>query len=385
MVIGPLMQRDNEDVSNSNWKQVGPETMIDVDDLQRGLKEVCPGMEVRGCSEGSCDTAEAGETVVRAPGHDHRAGCFPTGKFKEMVDKAITENTNGTITRNDVSPDKSVKVEFGDSFLGWNYTATQESHLKSEIYQILHFSPSLLSLGRKVQAAAKKAAEGRDIVGIHFRGEGDWPSSVCNASAQIDFYSRELQRWNRYRAWKWKLRDIYLSCGDQERVQMFREAMLPLGFTVHDKHSLLNSTEPWGDESTLKEIADLNFDQKAVVEYVNLRDASRFLGILPSTLSYIVAYERTLDQSFNAPLDAEEAASEMRLAGGRGRKWQTTTNGKDGKEKDKVGWFEKYILAGSWRGEGLSKHWPIAIEMRGDKRTKLLVVDGQSELSDAFP
>ena len=378
LILGPLMQRDNENLWNTNWKQVGPERMLDIADLQRGLKEACPGMDVRGCPEGGCDTAEEGETVVRAPDHDHRRGSFTTGRFREMVDTTIAEQTNGTMAREDVTVENSVKVEFGDSFLGWNYTAVHESRLKAEIYRILHFSPSLLSLGQKVQNAAKQATGGRDIVGIHFRGEGDWPSSVCNASAQIEMYSNVLTRWNNFRLWKWKLKDIYLSCGDQERVQMFREAMAPLGFTVHDKHSLLNNTEAWGDEETLKEIEDLNFDQKAVVEYVNLRDASRFLGLLPSTLSYIVAYERTLDQALDAPMDAGENTAVMRLGVGKGRKWQTV-------EKEKVGWFEKYILAGSWRGEELAKHWPEAIQMRGDEKTKLLVVDGQSELSDAFP
>ena len=134
-----------------------------------------------------------------------------------------------------------MKVEFGDSFLGWNYTTTAEFQLKAEIFRILHFSPSLLSLGEKVKDAAKQAAGGRDIVGIHFRGEADWPSSVCNASTQTEMYSDVLTRWNKFRLWK--LKDIYLSCGDQERVQMFGEAMAPLSFTVHNKHSLLNNTE----------------------------------------------------------------------------------------------------------------------------------------------
>lgn len=384
------MQRDNENLWNTNWKQVGPETMIDVEDLQRGLKEACPSMDVRECPEGRCDTAEENETVVRAPDHDHRSGSFTTGKFKEMLETAITETTNGTISRSDITQERPLKVEFGDSFMGWNYTSTHETHLKAEIFKLLHFAPDLLALGLKVQQAAKQASQGRNIVGIHFRGEGDWPSSVGNASAQIDFYSKELEKWNRFKLWKWKLRDIYLSCGDQERVQIFRDAMAPLGFIVHDKHSLLNNTEGYGDIETLKEIEDLNFDQKAVVEYVNLRSSSRFLGLLPSTLSYIVAYERTLSLSYSPLLDAGEAASSMRQFGGKGRKMEAPSGTPPAEagnknKKERVGWFEKYILAGSWRGEGLNKHWAEKVQMKGDDSTKLMVIDGQSELSDAFP
>ena len=91
-------------------------------------------------------------------------------------------------------------------------------------------------------------------------------------------------------------------------------------------------------------------------------------------------YERTLNQVSDAFMDAEENGSVIRLGGGSKGEWQTM-----GSEKEKMGWFEKYILAESWRGEGLAKHWQEAIQMRGDERTNLLVVDGQSELSDAFP
>lgn len=350
--------------------------MIDVQDLVAGLKESCPKMDVRGCPEGACDEGGEFDIVVRAPDHDHRSGSFVTGRFKEVVDAAIIEGTNSTLTRSSLTSTQTLKVEFGDSFMGWNYTSTSEFALKKEIFQILHFAPDLLSLGQKVQTAAKRASGGKDIVGIHFRGEGDWPSSVCNASAQIDFYSRELEKWNKFRYWKWKLQDVYLSCGDAGRVEMFRDAVKPLGFRVHDKHSLLNTTDP----DTLREIEELNFDQKAVVEYVNLKGAERFLGLLPSTLSYIIAYERTLNETLDAPLDAEHNAAALRLGGGKGREWQIT----DAPE-EKVGWFEKYILAASWRGEGMSKHWKEPIAMHGDERTKLLIVDGQSELSDAFP
>ena len=55
---------------------------------------------------------------------------------------------------------------------------------------------------------------------------------------------------------------------------MFREAMAPLGFRVHDKASLLNAT----DQVTLGRIRDLNFDQKAVVEYVNLKICEPVFG-----------------------------------------------------------------------------------------------------------
>lgn len=376
LALAPLMQRDDENLWNTNWRQVGPETMIDVDDLVKNLREACPGMDVRECPEGACEVPKEGEVVVQAPRHDHRDGSWITGQFKDFVDGAIVDGTNSTMMRADVDDEKTMKVEYGDSFLGWNYTATFESALKKEIFQVQHFAPDLLSLGQKVQAAAQKAAGGRDIVGIHFRGEDDWPSEVCNASAQINMYGKELARWNKFRLWKWKLQDIYLSCGDLEKVEIFRQAMAPLGFKVHDKHSLLSTTDP----ETLKQIEELNFDQKAVVEYVNLKGAERFLGLLPSTLSYIVAYKRTLNETFDAPFDAELATNAQLQSAGKGRKSQMVAE-----LEGKVGWFEKYILAGSWRGEGLSKHWPEPIQMRGDDRTKLLVVDGQSELSDAFP
>ena len=356
MAIAPLMLRDNENLSNLNWKQVGPEAMLDVEGLQRGLKEVCPGMDVKGCPDGSCDEGSEYAQVLKAPDREPIYDSFTIGKAKEMVNSAITKNNTSTFPQEDISPERPLRVEYGNSMLGWNYTAGHESAIQSEIYQILNFSPYLLSLGEKVQAAAKRAANGRDIVGVHFRAEADWPDIAGNASVQMEAYVKELE--------KWKVKDVYLSCGDQQKVHLFREAMNPLGITVHDKNSLLNNTEGWGDEAALGEIERLNFDQKAVVEYVNLRDASKFLGLLTSALSHMVAYERTLDQNFDAPMDAGKADAE-----------------------EKVGWFEKYILAGSRRTEGLNRHLSIMnpFEVRGDESTKLLVIDRQGELTDFFP
>jgi hypothetical protein len=336
VIMAPLMQRDNNNVGDTNHNEVCPETILDVADLAERMAEVCPAMPIRGCND-----ASGIDITLRAQEKHHLSGGFVTGKFKAFIDDTIAES--GVVAKEDISNEKAVKVEFGDSFMGWNYTATSEQEMKRELFNIVNFNTTLLDLGTKVYNAIKKKANGKPIVGVHFRGESDWPEDVCSAETQIKFYTEELEKWNNLRGGI--IEDVYVSCGDMGRIQLFREALAPLGYAVHDKDSLLTD-----QPQTRQTIDDLNFDQKAVVEYVPLQSATYFLGLLPSTLSYIAAYSRT------AATDHEQAE-----------------------------WFETHLLFDSTRGHQLQKFMPKPLEMKGDDYTKLLVIDKMSELSDAFP
>lgn len=54
----------------------------------------------------------------------------------------------------------------------------------------------------------------------------------------------------------------YVSCGDPAAIGTFREMLAPLGYTVHDKWTLL-AEQP----VTLAQVEALRFDEKAIVEY----------------------------------------------------------------------------------------------------------------------
>lgn len=138
--------------------------------------------------------------------------------------------------------------------------------------------------------------------------------------------------------------DIYISCGDRSKIQMFREFMADDNYVVHDKWTLL-ADRP----ATLDVVERLSFDSKGVVEYNVLRRGRYFQGHFTSTLSLLVAYTRTMDQQ---------------------------------------DFFNTYINAGSSRSYDApwnwNRYWPDSMTLKGDNTTKLFVVSG-ADVMDQYP
>lgn len=135
---------------------------------------------------------------------------------------------------------------------------------------------------------------------------------------------------------------VYVSCGDEEVIKIFRQILAPLGYIVHDKWTLLAD-----NEEMLDLVDNLPFDEKAIVEYETLVHSKYFLGPAMSSMSSLIAYERTLDE-----------------------------------EKDI---FTTHIFPGSVRDEETRwRTYPNAPAMMGDETTKLMVVN-QFDIMDNFP
>jgi hypothetical protein len=139
-----------------------------------------------------------------------------------------------------------------------------------------------------------------------------------------------------------RINTVYVSSGDVSVIQAFRETLTPLGYTVHDKWTLLAD-----NEEMLDRVDSLPFDQKAIVEYETLVHSKYFLGPAMSSMSALIAYERTLNE-----------------------------------EKDL---FTTHIFPGSTRNEETRwRTYPNAPAMKGDEKTKLMVVS-HFDLMDNFP
>jgi hypothetical protein len=118
--------------------------------------------------------------------------------------------------------------------------------------------------------------------------------------------------------------------------------LTPLGFEVIDKISLLQGRENGG---VLAAIESMDFDQRGIVEYETLVRSTFFLGIVMSTMSSLIAYERTVDS-------------------------------------EKEDFFETHIFNDSWK-IGINRNYP-AMAMKGNRHTRLMVVSG-ADVMDSFP
>lgn len=138
------------------------------------------------------------------------------------------------------------------------------------------------------------------------------------------------------------IKTVYVRSGDADVIETFRETLNPLGYTVHDKWKLLAD-----DQELLDQVNNLPFDHKAIVEYETLVHSKYLLGPAMSSMSSLVAYERTID----------------------------------GKEDI----FTTHIFPGSVRDEKTRwRTYSNTPAMMGDKTTKSMVVN-HFDIMDNFP
>ena len=175
---------------------------------------------------------------------------------------------------------------------------------------------------------------------VHLRGENDWPDKFGSSADQMRLYKEDIGVIRKAKSID--LKTVYVSCGDQKVIETFRQLLAPLGYTVHDKWSLLAD-----DEETLELVNRLPFDQKGIVEYETLVHSKYFFGPAMSSMSALIAYERSLN-------DEEDV-------------------------------FTSHIFPGSVRDEDTRwRMYPSTPAMLGDEKTRLMVVN-QFDIMDNFP
>jgi len=308
------------------------------------MDTVCPQLKIRGCDDRSGISNEvigAWRGKIEVP--------HVRGQFRDLVDTAF-ENYEFSI--DNVSVSNPAVVSWGDAFAAWDYNATGEmGSIRKALFKALTFNQSLLDLGSEIFESPELSSG--PFIGVHLRGERDWPAVFGNASFQVDYYVKEIERINS--EGEQNISTVYFSCGDPTPIHIFRTRMVLLGYTVVDKWSLLGNRS-----ETFERMDALNFDQKGIVEYAlpccipslmkitkcilsryqTLVGAKVFIGIMLSTFSCLVAFARSLEH-----------------------------------EED---FFEKHIFPNTTTIGPMDTHrmFPGGAEIRGDEETRLLVQSG---------
>lgn len=329
LILGTVTTRDEANLVNTNHKPVCPDFFWDIEGLERELQNECPQLQLRSCGNTTGITRK-----LKAPRRVYTEASHTKDTFRQLTQKVLVENK---IRKKKITPLNPVIIEYGDSYLAWNYTAAHErATISKQLFKTLTYNRDILNLAKQVSSALETLAP---FVAIHFRSESDWPAVFGSASQQMAVYTAELEQLRNTSSIP--VKTVYISSGDSAAIQRFREHLTPLGFAVHDKFTLL-SQQP----DVAAEIEQLPFDQKAIVEYEALVSADYFFGILTSSLSALVAYARTA-----------------------------------GEEED---YFATYVHPGTSRGGGIERHFPGSPCMRGNLRTRLFVLDGP-DIMDCYP
>ncbi|KAE9366216.1 hypothetical protein N431DRAFT_495958 [Stipitochalara longipes BDJ] len=329
-IIPSVTWRNEDDLANTGSYTACADRFWDMEHLQVSLARGCPQLKIR-----LCDDRSSIKNVIPTRERGYMQASYSYGTFRPFINTALEM---AGLTMTDINAENSAVVSYGDTFMAWNYNISKElTTIRKELFKTITFSQALLDVSSQIHQSP--VLQDNHYIGIHFRGESDWPEEFGSAADQMQLYTEELLRIRD--SVSYDLNTVYISCGDQEAINRFRTKLVPLGFEVVDKTSILQGGEK---SATLAAVEELDFDQKGVVEYETLVRSTFFLGIVMSTMSCLIAYARTVDD-----------------------------------EKD---FFETYVFPGSWN-IGIHREYP-AISMKGNRVTKLMVVSGV-DVMNLFP
>lgn len=294
------------------------------------MQQHCPQLDLL-----LCDDRAGISKVLQAPHRDYLDSPHLKGTFREVVGNTLDKHgiNYGGMLR------EPVAINFADSLMGWSYSHSGELFtIRKDLYKALQYNRDLLNIS--YQILEHPQLDNGNFIGVHLRGEKDWPDDFGSGEDQSRLYKQEIERIGSTDLNE--IKTVYVSSGDADVIQTFREALTPLGYTLHDKWTLLAD-----NQELLDRVNGLPFDQKGIVEYETLVHSKYFLGPVMSSMSSLIAYERTID------------------------------------EKEDI--FTTHIFPGSVRDEETRwRTYPNAPAMLGDETTKLMVVN-QFDIMDNFP
>jgi hypothetical protein len=223
--------------------------------LQSSMKKVCPQLEIR-----DSDDRSGIQNVIEAKRRGFQTDLkqHTNGTFRQLM---VTTFEDSDFGLNTTTLSNRTVVSWGDALFAWDYhTAGETSTIKKALFQMIKYNQDLLDISSRVLKSPE--LNHGNFIGVHLRGERDWPDSFGNKSLQMDLYSNEIARLQETMIPSQQIRTIYVSCGDPEPIQSFRDRLEPLGYTVVDKWAIL-SDHP----DLFAKLNSLAFDQKGIVEY----------------------------------------------------------------------------------------------------------------------
>ncbi|KAI0132984.1 hypothetical protein BJ170DRAFT_563887, partial [Xylariales sp. AK1849] len=330
VIIPSVTTRAEDDLLNTNQRSVCPNEWWNTNRLQSVMNRECPQLKMQFCEVDVPDSR-----ILEPEYRNYLAEGHRNSTFEALMRE--TMNSSG-IEPSSVSPKNQVVLKYGDTYIAWDYAKSDEmSSIRKDLFNALTYNATLLGFGQDILNSPQ--LEESAFIGVHLRGEGDWPSGFGSAYDQMSRYVEAIENITKTMP-DAAAATVYVSCGDQNAIQTFREILEPLNYTVHDKWTLL-ADQP----AKLARIETLGFDQKGIVEYEVLTHSRFWMGISMSSMSALIAYARTSD--------------------------------------DEKEFFETYIYPGSSRS-GLNRHYANNMVIRGNAYTKLLVVSGV-DIMESFP
>jgi hypothetical protein len=167
LILPSVTARDEKNLLHTDDKTVCTDMFWNMQHLQSTLSAQCPQLQVRMCDDrrGIPD-----ERVIESPPRSYLGKAHTNGTFRTLLNETVI-NSNVT----GISPQDPAIVNYGDSFIGWNYKESGELlTIWKALFKTLDFNRKLLELSSTISRSPQ--LEKGAFIGVHLRGESDWPA-----------------------------------------------------------------------------------------------------------------------------------------------------------------------------------------------------------------
>ena len=245
LILPSATERDEDHLVKTNGAvHVCPEVFFNTEYLQTSMHEQCPQFKLR-----MCDDRTGIKHVLQTPKRHYLDAAHSNGTFRQYVEEVFERSP---LNLTDVSATNPAVVNFGDSFIGWDYrksgevsdqlslffsrhfkhskawypgtfrwiltqpilgrvelipSSLQLMTLRKALFKVIKFNQDLLNLSSKIGQHPK--LNNGAYIGVHLRGEKDWPNEFGVVADQMRFYVAEIQRIQK--TVSYNLKTIYVS------------------------------------------------------------------------------------------------------------------------------------------------------------------------------
>lgn len=268
-------------VGTANVQQYGDnscaENWFDLAYTESVMRTNCPQLNLRA----DCPNA-ANQPVALAPPPETNlevirtpldiSGTFSIGEFRQKLILPHLQNAGRINPSSGALVEGATILEYGDTFVAWKYNQSDEYYtVRKDLFKTIQFQKSMYQIGENIRDSQQ--LQHGSYIAVHLRGESDWPPEWGTAEQQMALYLEEITNIRATDEGR-GVSAVFVSSGDQEVIQVFREMLHPLGYTVHDKWTLLADFP-----SDLALVHQADFDAKGIVDSAVLAGAMYFMGV----------------------------------------------------------------------------------------------------------
>jgi hypothetical protein len=204
VIIPSVTWRNEDNLANTNFSTSCADKFFNMKYLQESLVRSCPELKIR-----LCDDRSGIKHIISTRERGYMQAPFTSGTFMTFIETALEI---AGLQKDHISAENSAVVSYGDTLIAWNYESSGElGTIRKALFKTIKFSQPLLNLGSQIYSSST-LQEG-NYIGVHFRGESDWPDEWGSADDQMKFYTEEILRIKK--SVSYNLKTVYISVSFQ--------------------------------------------------------------------------------------------------------------------------------------------------------------------------